>query len=85
MSEYGVKDLDFVSEFEMPDDLVGTPAVNDWMINKVYEDNLRAETTINLNNGMDSKEAIKLATRMANEGRQEAKKNLANVRKSRGY
>jgi hypothetical protein len=85
MSEYGVKDSDYVKEFGMPEELAGTGGINDWLINKVYEDNLREETTANLQNGMDSKEAIQLATRIAKEGKEEAKRNVLKVKKIRGY
>ncbi len=84
MSEYGVKDTDYL-EMGLPEELVGTSKINDWMIDKVYEDNLRNETEANLKAGMDSKEAIKRATQAAKEGKNEAKRNVFMVQQARGY
>jgi len=84
MSEYGVNDADYV-EFGLPEELVGTKEINDWLVNKVYEDNIKYETEANLEAGMDSKEAISLATKVAKEGRNEAKRNVFMIQKARGY
>jgi len=85
MSEYGVKDTDYCKEFGMPEDICGTPKVNDWLIEKVYTDNRTAELDANLKAGMETKEATKLAEQVASEGRQEAKRNVFMVKQARGY
>jgi hypothetical protein len=84
MSEHGITDQDYADQFGLPQALVGTPAMNDWMINKIYEDNLRncqgeLETTGH------AAAARKECLKMASKSRDEARKLLKSVQKRRGY
>lgn len=85
MSEHGVKDSDFVSQYGMPEEFAGTPKVNDFMVNKAYEDNVSAEMQLNLDAGMDNKEATAKATSTAKKVRDEVMQNIAKISKARGY
>ena len=85
MSEYGTKDQDFVDEFGMPQEFVGTPRVNEYMIDKMYEDNIRAETEANINDGMEPRKATHLAEKKAIAKLKATKRNLQKVTKARGY
>ena len=85
MSELGVTDMEYVEEFGMPEELAGTPGINDWMIQHVYEGNLSAETKKMMDDGVDPDVATKKATTMADESRMTAKAGLKLVTKRRGY
>jgi hypothetical protein len=85
MSIHGVKDSDYCEQYGVPESLCGTPKINDYMIDKIYRENIEAETRANLNAGMEPGEAMSSATKLAKEGMAMARKNLKNVIAQRGY
>jgi len=85
MSLEGIKDQEYVDNFGVPQELVNTPAINEWMINDTYEQNLTAEYEAAIDAGSNQNEAKQWANKIANNGRNEARKLLKKVRKARGY
>ena len=85
MAHMGVTDMDYVEEMGMPEALVGTPAMNDWMIQHVFEGNLEAETKEFIANGDEPDVAKKKAHKLAMANKQAAQLNLKKVMKARGY
>ena len=85
MSIHGVKDSDYCEQYGVPESLCGTPKIKDYMIDKIYRENIEAETKANLEAGMEPGEAMSLATKLAKDGMIQAKKNLRNVTAQRGY
>ena len=85
MSLEGIKDQEYVDNFGAPQELVNTPAINEWMINDTYEQNLTAEYEAAIDAGSNQNEAKQWANKIANNGRNEARKLLKKVRKARGY
>ena len=85
MAHMGVTDIDYVEEMGMPEELAGTPAMNDWMINHVFEGNLEAETREFIDLGHEPDVAAKKAHKIATAAKNAAKLNLQRVTKARGY
>jgi len=85
MSLEGITDQEYVDNFGAPQELVNTPAINEWMINDTYEQNLTAEYEAAIDAGSNQNEAKQWANKIANNGRNEARKLLKKVRKARGY
>ena len=85
MSEHGVTDIDYVEEFQMPMALVGTPAVNDFMISYVYDQNVMSATKEYMDSGMDTRLAATKAHKEAGEHKKIALQQLHKVIKRRGY
>ena len=85
MSETGMTDMEFAEAFGMPEHLVGTPEMNNWMIDKVYTDNVEAESKTRIDSGMEPGQAVKEATAFAENSRRAARANLKKVSKIRGY
>lgn len=85
MSMHGITDQDYVDELGAPEELIGKPEINDWIIQKTYEDNLAVETRMNIEEGMDPDKAAKEAEKVAKAGVKVARANLSKVTKSRGY
>lgn len=71
-----VTDEDYVKEYGVPQELAGTPAINDWMI----EDTRVKNINYYLDEGMSEKEANKLANGNADV----AKKRLKDLMASKG-
>jgi hypothetical protein len=85
MSLEGITDQEYVDNFGVPQELVNTPAINEWMINDTYEKNLTAEYEAAIEAGSNQNEAKQWANKVANNGRNEARKLLKKIRKARGY
>jgi hypothetical protein len=84
MSEHGVTDQEYVDQFGLPQALVGKPEMNEWMINKVYEDNIR-DCTEGMEADGHAAASKKECKKAAEKNRTEAKKLLHTVKKRRGY
>jgi hypothetical protein len=85
MSEHGVTDQEYVDQFGMPQELVGKTEMNEWMINKVYDDNLRDCTEDLMSKGEQRNKAENRCKITANKNKVAAKKLLTSVEKRRGY
>ena len=85
MSLEGITDQEYVDLLGVPPELAHTPAINDWIINDTYEQNLTAEYEAAINAGRDQNEAKQWANKVATQGRTEARKLLKKVRSARGY
>ena len=67
MSLEGITDQEYVDNFGVPQELVNTPAINEWMINDTYEKNLTAEYEAAIEAGSNQNEAKQWANKIANE------------------
>ena len=85
MSEHGMTDMEYMEEFGVPEQLVGTPGINKWMINYTYEGNIQAEQDRMIKDGVDTEVARAKATRIAEKSRKQAISNLRQVIERRGY
>ena len=85
MSEHGVTDQEYVDQFGMPQELVGKTEMNEWMINKVYDDNLRDCSDELVSKGHVRDKANKECKLTAEKNKKEAYKLLKSVQKRRGY
>jgi len=85
MSEHGITDQDYVERFGMPQELVGTPEMNDWMLKKTFEDNIVDCTESLINKGESRDKAESKCRSIANKNKKEAMKLLKEVQKRRGY
>jgi len=84
-SRLGVDDLETVKSLKIPTAHAYTTGINDVAIAKIKENNFNATKRRILDEGGSLQEAEKEANKMANKGEQYAKKELAKVRKARGY
>ena len=85
MSEHGITDQEYVDRFGLPQELVGTPEMNDWMLNKTYEDNIVDCTEDLMSKGKDRNKATGKCKSIAGKNRKAAMKLLKEVQKRRGY
>jgi hypothetical protein len=85
MSEHGITDQEYVERFGLPQTLAGTPEMNDWMLNKTYEDNIVDCTEDLINKGESRRKAAGKCTLIAGKNKREAIKLLKEVQKRRGY
>jgi hypothetical protein len=85
MSENGITDQEYVDRFGLPQALVGTPEMNDWMLNKTYEDNIVDCTEDLISKGESRDKAKSKCTSIAGKNKKAAMKLLKEVQKRRGY
>ena len=85
MSLEGILDQEYADNFGAPQNLVNTSAINEWLINDTYEQNLQLEYEQAILNGRDEREAKQWALKVADNGRRESRKLLKKVRQKRGY
>jgi len=85
LSEFGTTDQEYVNDHGAPQDLVGTPKINDWMVEKMYTQNIEAEYEAAINTGASKQEAMSRAKKIAEKGKASARGMIADVRKRRGY
>jgi uncharacterized protein YneF (UPF0154 family) len=85
MSESGITDQEFVSKHNVPEELAGTPEINEWMINKVYEQNIQSEYERAVKGGMSGAKAKARARKVADNGKRQGRKTISEVKKARGY
>jgi hypothetical protein len=85
MSESGVTDQEYVNKHGVPPELAGTPEINDWMVNKVYDQNFQAEYERATIGGMSEEKATSRARKVADKGKRQGKKTISEIKKTRGY
>lgn len=85
MSEHGVTDQEYADDFGLPQELVGTPDMNDWMIDKIYEDNVRDCSDALVSQRHDRGRALNICKKTAERNKTEAYALLRSVQKRRGY
>ena len=85
MSEHGITDQEYADKFGLPQELVGSPEMNDWMMRKVYEDNMRDCSDKLIEEGYSREKAENECHKTAVKNKNEAAKLLKSVQKRRGY
>ena len=85
MAHTGITDIEYLELLDGPAELAGTPEINDWIIDAVYEQNIIADTEANIVDGMQAEKARTAAMKSAEMGRTTARSMLAKTLKERGY
>lgn len=85
MSLHGIKDKEYIEEFDLDPSLEGTPEINDAMMDVVSVMNLKAEKSRLLEEGVESEKAQQEAYKIVNKKRKEAESYLRDVTNQRGY
>jgi len=85
MAGSGMDDMDYVNEFNLDPAVAYSDKINDAMLDLTYERNVRAEQQVMEDQGVESSEAFKKATTIADKLLREGKKSLKKLKKQRGY
>lgn len=73
LAGFDVDDLDYVENYSMPPELAYTPEINTFMLDRIYEENLKILQSY----GMSDKEAARKASDVRNQRRKEINEMMA--------